>query len=583
VSELPSSAGGTAAWIRRRTRNVYRRPWQLITTGSATFVLSLLVFILVPRSARHRAELLAAERAQRPDTIPLVLERGRAAARVDTAERALEGARAELERQRATPADTLSLAQLARRDSLAAASANLARLLTRVQEAPLTASYRALAAAPELRADRRVAKLVDSLDDVEKARADFGAVGGVDPIFVALTARATQIGREIQQVAVARRVAIRRELDAFGLPPAPKPAVAIDTIPLVTARDSASEAVARIDRQLRMARAMALDLEARERRARESADAGAAGLAVLGASAVIGAAVAFAVGLLLEFREPRVASQREAMELAGARVLTVVRPQPPNPERQRRRADREIPPSIDQLDDRYAPLYAHFASATYDLPLVSVISDSSAAAAAVALNLAAVAARSARTALVIDADVTIPRDGIGGVARVARVREEPGLDEVLSGKVGWPEAVRSIVVGRDRTVDVLPAGAGRSTADPSVQEQIRSEVTQLARRYDTVALSSRARADGVPAAVIAGATPAVPVVIVVRVARTPVRTLQGIAATLDAAGAEQRALVLWAVEDPGAQAVRGHPERRREAARRDVRVSPPAGEQAPAR
>ena len=60
----------------------------------------------------------------------------------------------------------------------------------RADNAPLLGSFRALAEAPQMRGDPRVKQLLDSLVEIERERESFNAVGGVDPVFVALTARA---------------------------------------------------------------------------------------------------------------------------------------------------------------------------------------------------------------------------------------------------------------------------------------------------------------------------------------------------------------------------------------------------------
>ena len=62
-------------------------------------------------------------------------------------------------------------------------------MLERADDAPLVTSFRALGAAPAMRGVPRVSQLLDSLNDLDKARSDFGSSDGADPIFVALTAR----------------------------------------------------------------------------------------------------------------------------------------------------------------------------------------------------------------------------------------------------------------------------------------------------------------------------------------------------------------------------------------------------------
>jgi hypothetical protein len=56
--------------------------------------------------------------------------------------------------------------------------------------------------------------LVDSLTEVEREREAFGVVGGVDPIYVSLTARATTIGRAIQALGERRRAELEQAVAA---------------------------------------------------------------------------------------------------------------------------------------------------------------------------------------------------------------------------------------------------------------------------------------------------------------------------------------------------------------------------------
>ena len=51
----------------------------------------------------------------------------------------------------------------------------------------------------------RARLLLDSLTEVEREREAFGTTGGADPVYVALTSRAAEIGRAIQAVGQSRR------------------------------------------------------------------------------------------------------------------------------------------------------------------------------------------------------------------------------------------------------------------------------------------------------------------------------------------------------------------------------------------
>ena len=168
-------------------------------------------------TSTHRTQLT--ELLERSDCVKFAGYRPESNESIDTLAAArdmLAGATAE-----PTILDTLPLDIRLKRDSLAEAMGSLARLLRRTEEAPLVASWRALGASPLLQRSARVRQIVDSLVEVDRSRSDFGAAGGVDPIFVALTARAAELGKELEGIAEARRASLRAEMDR--LPPIARP------------------------------------------------------------------------------------------------------------------------------------------------------------------------------------------------------------------------------------------------------------------------------------------------------------------------------------------------------------------------
>jgi hypothetical protein len=146
------------------------------------------------------------------DTVPVVRAFEVARAQLDLADSALAAARVAAARlAQSTAEQVLPPDVIARRDSLTATILALDPLIRRAANAPLPSSYRALAAAPPLRNDRRVEMLLDSLAAVEQERELFGAQGGADPVFVALTSRLNEFGRAIQAIAEDRRNTARRQ------------------------------------------------------------------------------------------------------------------------------------------------------------------------------------------------------------------------------------------------------------------------------------------------------------------------------------------------------------------------------------
>lgn len=524
--------------MRRRASNVYGRPVFLAKTGAIAFIVALLSFFSLARAASRETGRGDGASA-RADTASLDTIEHHANERLRATESALSAARAE-RRGSALQSDALTPAARARRDSLTAAAAEITRLLVRTDDAPLVASFRALGTAAPMIGAPRIAQLVDSLNDLDKARSDFGSSDGVDPIFVALTARVGAIGHEIEAVARNRRAEMRRGIDSLT-PPAPTGAT-IDTVPLVAARDSAERA--QVVAAQRVASARSTDSIARARDDDASTGMFGVGVATLVlAAGVVAIVVALAIALTLEMRWPRIADVAEAESLSGARVLVTIGERSEAPERQRRSADREVPPSIEQSSDAYRLLYGQLADATFDLTVMAVAGDHPFATVSVAANLAAIAARSGRPTLLLDTDFRVqPVAGMMGVVAT------PGVADVLAHRLGWAGAISTVLVSRGRSIDVLPSGvlAGAGTLQ-AVAEEFGSEVERLSRRYETVVLSASTPEQGT-VTVAAGAVGEA--VICVRRGRSTHAALRALLAALEASGARMRGLVLWDREDP---------------------------------
>ena len=526
--------------MNARARNVLRRPVRVGAIGLVAFVVVLLSLVAVPRRAQRAAAVVAPTAAERRDTASLIARAADDRARLTAAESSLALARVRLLRPAAPPAvDTLPPDIVARRDSLAAIAAELGRLLARVEQAPLAASYRALADAPSLRDDARVKALVDSLADVERERDAFGAVGGIDPNYVALTSRATDIGRAIQEIAESKRGDLRRDVAALT-PPAPPPVATptIDTMPRLARRDSLRVMLGARLRLLEEARLANARLDARAQRARDLANVSAPPLAILAAALVLGLAAGFGVTLLQEMRAPRLADIREAERATGLRVLARVTEYVPTPDRARRRADQEVPPLLESGSDAYRFLYLAASSAMPGALVVAVTARDRGIAAVVAANVAASAALDARASLLVDAD---PH---GVVAGVMRVRPAPGTAEIARGDISWAEAPVAQVVGRDRSTDVIPAGA--TPASPgAIAAAFARDLPRLTRRYDTIVATS-----ALEPVLAAPVLPIPRIIHCVRAGETTLAQLAADVASLREMGAQLVGLALWDRDEP---------------------------------
>lgn len=513
--------------------------------GGVTFIAALIAFVVVPRSASRKALAVASRIETRSDSAPAVAARDRFLAQTNTADSIMNATRAALAPQPVAVIDTFPPAVRAQRDSLSAELTTLNRLIDRAENAPLPTSYRALAASPTVAADPRVRTLLDSLADIERERNAFGAVGGVDPVYLSLTSRATAIGREIKGIADAKRGEMRGKLALIRPTPAPvvKPVINVDTNQVLAQRTAAQRQYTAAMRQLDQIRQKNLRIDQETARARELANVGAPPWAMLAAAVVLALAVGFAASFGTELKRPHIADPREAEQVSNARVLTVIKPPEIVVERSRRQADVEAPPLIDVVSESYRTLYLHIASVEASVPIVTITGDDPGIVATVAANLAASAAYEARSTLLVDVDPTTC-----AVASVLRIRPDPGLGGIINGGATWPEAIVPTTIGRDRPLDVLPSGTRRAgMPETNVVEEVKKELARLQRRYDFIIIAAPTSYVQRSAASI---IPAPDVILCARMAHTTIGGLKSAVEGLRAADMRIHGLVLWDAEMP---------------------------------
>ncbi|MEA2761313.1 MAG: hypothetical protein QOD47_597 [Gemmatimonadaceae bacterium] len=546
VHSIARMSGGSAyLWMAARARNALRRVVVFGIVGGVVFIAALIAFVLVPRNASRKALAVAAQIDAKSDSTPAVAARNRYLAEVTAVDSALDGARRAANPAPAPVIDTFPPAVRAQRDSLGAELATLNRLIDRAENAPLPTSYRALAASPEVAADPRVRILLDSLAGIERDRNAFGAVGTVDPVYLALTSRANAIGRSIQAIADAKRGEIRGKLALIRPTPAAvvKPAITVDTLRLLAQRATAQQSYSAAARQVDQISTKNTRIDRESAHARELSNVGAPPWAMLAAAVVLALAVGFAASFGTELKRPHIADPREAEQVSGARVLTVVRPPEVVVERSRRQADIEAPPLIDVVSESYRTLYLHIASVEASVPIVTITGDDPGIVATVAANLAASAAYEARSTLLVDVDPTTC-----SVASVLRIRPDPGLSGIITGNATWPEAIVSTTIGRDRPLDVLPSGTRRSgLPEANVVEEVKKELARMQRRYDFIIIAA-------PTSYVqrseSSIIPAPDVILCARIAHTTVGGLKTAVDSLRGADMRIHGLVLWDAEMP---------------------------------
>ncbi|HEX2722075.1 MAG TPA: hypothetical protein VHM24_04100 [Gemmatimonadaceae bacterium] len=532
-------------WMSARSRNASRRYAVMGIVGGLVFICALIAFVLVPRQATRAAVRVSATLEERPDSNRTVAVRNRAAAEIAAADSMLNLARRTVVPVEAPVVDTFPPEAVAQRDALAQEVATLSRLIERAENAPLPSSYRALAQAPSLADDATVRALLDSLTDIERERDAFGAVGGVDPVYVALTSRATAVGRAIQEVAVAKRAVVRQQLALLRPPAAPRPAprARVDTARFLAQREAGARVYGNAVRDLIQIKATNERLDRELARARDLANVGAPPLAMLAAAVVLALALGFAASFAFELQRPSIADAREAEHVTGVRVLSVIEPTEVMAERSRRQADVAGPPLIDVVSESYRRLYLHLAATEANVPIVTVAGDDAPIVATVASNIAAAAAYEARSTLLVDVDPTTST-----IANVFRIPSNPGLAGIISGGSDWTGSIVQTTIGRDRTLDVLPSGTKKGiSTDSTIAERIRGDFARMERRYDLIVIAApTGYVQHGPSSIIPGPD----VVLCARLGHTRIARLRQAVESLRALDHRIHGLVLWSDDLP---------------------------------
>jgi Mrp family chromosome partitioning ATPase len=565
-----SASSSNYLWMSARALNASRRVAIMGIVGGLVFVGALIAFVLVPRQASKAAVAVAANIQEKPDSTAIAAIRARALAGIVASDSMLAVGRRVVAVAPVVPVDTFPPQLIAQRDSLSIVVGSLNRLIERADNAPLPSSYRALGMSPVMAGDQQVRVLLDSLGDIERERDAFGAVGGVDPVYVALTSRATALGRQIQAIAQAKRSTARGQLVLLRpAAPALVPQVRVDTMKYLAQRLAAQRAYSGAVASLAQMRATDEKIDRESSRARDLANVGAPPLAMLGAALVLALTLGFAVAFGLELYRPHVADAREAEQVTGARVLTVIRPDEVTVERSRRQADAEAPPLIDIVSEGYRRLYLHLAATEANVPIVTVTGDVAPIVGTVASNLAAAAAYEARSTLLVDVD-----SATSIVAGVLRVPSNPGFAGIVSGTSDWADSIISTTIGRDRPLDVLPSGtrqtgvSGVSSVDTEdTAERIKGDFTRMERRYDLIVIAAPTEY------VLKKSTTVMPspdVVLCARVGHTRLTDLKRSVDGFRELDLRVHGLVLWDEQLPQ---IDTHEEGRRPTKRREVAAS----------
>jgi hypothetical protein len=463
------------AWLANRANNALQRPTFIGAISIGTFVIAIASLVMAPRMTS--APPPRVQLTPRPDTLTVVGDVALSRSRASELDSALGAARKQIA-DAAAARDTITPIDTVLRDSLTRRVAVIGELRTRAEQSPLLSSYRALASVPELQSDPRVTSLLDTLAEIEHERDGLGSVGGVDPVFVALTSKANQIGRHVTDIAGERMAKLRAQMSDSAYASAGPSVVTIDTMAFIVARDSALHAVDSASSALSTLRAQSRAMDARDRALREQENAVAPPVALLAAAVVLSAVIGFAFAFVGELRHPRVSDQNETERVLRARVLAMVAPAAAATERSRREADRAAPPYLDPHSEGHQLAYLGLSN-THPAQLgVTITGDDPAVAAVVACNLAAVAADEARNALIVDLTAS------ASASAVLRTRVAPGVSDVARRGIDWADATIAARVGRNKTVDIIPRGSTHAVRDAAAL--VARDAVRFGRYYDAI-------------------------------------------------------------------------------------------------
>jgi hypothetical protein len=579
-------AARRTTWMAARARNAVRRGWLIAAAGLLAVAGTMAVLILLPREVdrvlRDRISALPAL----TDTLPLHdnFEAARQWQRqADSSLRVLRTADADrvaIAAQKEITPPVSGTAQPTATAPDAETRRDLALRVSRARSAPLVESYRAVGDAEFLRNDARVRALVDSLNDANRDREAYGALGGADARYAALTTRLTTLGQRLLALAEQRLAADspggaattpRVELPPTpaipttpqtGVPAeslakaattdtatlAPRAQFNIDSVAERAAQvtfDSASLQLVRSGQTLERARQANLEVLRQQDEARAEFTMRVPRVAMLLAALVIGLAIGYGVAFVVETRRPRIADVAEVERVTGARVIVHTGvPRAALALRPRRRSDAAVPAIIDTTSDSYQLLLVTLTGFGDATRAVRVLGDVPLLTAIVGINLAAAAAREARASLIIDGDLRARF-----VATLLELGQHAGIVESLTEPALLTSRVVPVSVGREQIVRALPAGGGAphdaKTQPAEVRAAFETALSHLMDQEDFVVMLTSSEAD-----VGAAWLPTADVILCARLGVTKLNWLTRTVIQLRTSGVRLRAVLLWAAPVP---------------------------------
>ncbi|MEP6765533.1 MAG: hypothetical protein ABJB66_14555 [Gemmatimonadaceae bacterium] len=558
VFDRYTASAHRTVWMAARARNAAKRGVLIAAVGMLAVAATVLALILVPLEVDRAVHARLAALPPLADTVVLEAAADTARAHQKTADstlRSLQYASADSVVSVTSSASSNNSSNIAPR--VIDARRELGLRISRARTVPLVDSYRAIGESDFLREDSRVRALLDSLNEWNRQRDAYAAVGGgADARYVAMTGRLTSTGQQLIAIAEQRLATTASKPDTTRILTdttslAPRLSFNVDSVAervATTSLDSANARIVAADQSLANARKANSAAIADRARTEAQSTVIVPVVAMLLAALALGLAVGYGVALALEVKQPRIADAAEVERLTNARVIvhsTASRAEVQA--RRRRQADEALFPVIDTVSEAYQLLHVTLTGFGDTAHAVRVIGDTGILSATVGINLAAAAAREARATLLIDADSDERL-----ATKLLHIATKKGVAE----STATPSELRSRIVrtkvGRDQYIDTLFAGRPKkaTTSDESVnreqQNALHDELQSLAREHDlTVILASRGSDSNV--GLLPSANDAI---LCVRLGATKLNWLLQSAIQLRNSNLRLRAVLLWAATSP---------------------------------
>ncbi|HEY0929794.1 MAG TPA: hypothetical protein VGE27_07720, partial [Gemmatimonas sp.] len=394
-----------ARWLAARTRNAARHGLLIAAVSCLTTLVAILTFVLVPRQVDRALALALGDLPAPRDTQALLLDWQTAMRHQEQLQSRADSVRRMALFMAAAPSsDSVTGSGSTTADGALSA---LQQALERARQAPLVESYRTLVQETVLRQDTRARAALDTIEQVHREREAYAALGGPDARYAALTARLTRLGDRLlaigtEQLRQATGQPASGDAGTLSGTPGGVPADTTDSSQAMRTGDArvagdsaldseirrAIEATRLADSSVDAARQFNQELGVTREEVRARVQLAIPPVAALLASLVLGVSVGFATALVREIRRPKVGEAQELEWITGARVIV-------HHEQARTRVTDGLTGGHEE-SDAWPMLHLTLTNIGDVSREVEVLSDQPMIAAAVAIHLAAIAARESR-------------------------------------------------------------------------------------------------------------------------------------------------------------------------------------------